>query len=212
MPKSLIARAVALLSAAVALGLLLAVAVTLWRESDKPAIELTEKGVSGAALVGGPFELTDQHGKRVSDRDFRGRFMLVYFGYSFCPDVCPTDLAAMGAALDRLGAEGEAVQPIFITIDPERDTVRRLAEFAPLFHPRLVALTGTPEEIRQAAAAYRVYYEKAGDGPDYLMNHSGIIYLMDPEGRFLTHFPQGAAPEEIARQIRSQMSDVRSQS
>jgi protein SCO1 len=203
MPKSLIARAVALLSAAVALGLLLAVAITLWRESDKAAIELTEKGVSGAALVGGPFELTDQHGNRVSDRDFRGRFMLVYFGYSFCPDICPTDLAAMGAALDRLGAEGEAVQPIFITIDPERDTVQRLADYAPLFHPRLIALTGTPEEIRRAASAYRVYFEKAGEGRDYLMNHSGIIYLMDRDGSFITHFPQGTPAEDIADKIRA---------
>ena len=203
MPKSLIARGVALLSAAVALGLLLAVAVTLWRESDRPPIELTEKGVSGAALVGGPFELTDQHGNRVSDRDFRGRFMLVYFGYSFCPDVCPTDLAAMGAALDRLGAESEAVQPIFITIDPERDTVQRLADYAPLFHPRLIALTGTPEEIRRAASAYRVYFEKAGEGRDYLMNHSGIIYLMDRDGSFITHFPQGTPAEDIADKIRA---------
>jgi cytochrome oxidase Cu insertion factor (SCO1/SenC/PrrC family) len=211
MPKSLIARGVALLSAAVALGLLLAVAVTLWRESDKPAIELTEKGVSGAALVGGPFELTDQHGNRVSDRDFRGRFMLVYFGYSFCPDVCPTDLAAMAAAIDQLGPAGDRVQPIFITIDPGRDTVQRLAEYAPLFHARLLALTGTPDEIARAAEQYRVYYEKAGEGTDYLMNHSGIVYLMDPEGRFLTHFAQGTPPEEMALKIRSQMSESRNQ-
>jgi protein SCO1/2 len=162
--------------------------------------------------VGGPFTLTDQHGKRVADADFRGRFMLVYFGYSFCPDVCPTDLAAMAAAIDRLGPEGDRVQPIFITIDPERDTVERLAEYAPLFHPRLIALTGAREEIAQAARAYRVYYEKAGEAPDYLMNHSGIVYLMDPDGRFLTHFPQGTPPEEMALKIRSQISEVRSQS
>lgn len=203
MPKSFFARAVALVSGAIALGLVLAVAVTLWRERDRPAIDPTDKGVTGAALVGGPFELTDQHGNRVSDRDFRGRFMLVYFGYSFCPDVCPTDLATMGAALDRLGAAGEEVQPIFITIDPERDTVQRLADYAPLFHPRLIALTGTPEEIRQAAAAYRVYFEKAGEGADYLMNHSGIIYLMDRDGSFITHFPQGTPAEDIADKIRA---------
>ena len=115
------------------------------------------------------------------------------------------------AAVDQLGAAGEAVQPIFITIDPERDTVQRLADYAPLFHPRLIALTGTPEEIRQAAAAYRVYYEKAGEGRDYLMNHSGIIYLMDPEGRFVTHFPQGASPDEIAQKIRNQMAETKNQ-
>ena len=211
MPKSLFARIVALASAAIALGLLIAVGVRLWH-APGPGIAVEEKGVSGAALVGGPFTLTDQHGKRIADSDFRGRFMLVYFGYSFCPDVCPTDLAAMATAIDRLGPEGDLVQPIFITIDPERDTVERLAEYAPLFHPRLVALTGTPAEIAEAARAYRVYYEKAGDTPDYLMNHSGIVYLMDPDGRFLTHFPQGTSPEEMALKIRSQISEVRSQS
>src|SRR6185503_17304185 len=163
------------------------------------------------ALIGGPFTLTDQHGTRISDSLFRGRLMLVYFGYSYCPDVCPTDLAAMSTAIDLLGLSGNAVQPVFITIDPERDTVQRLAEYASLFHPRLVALTGTSAEIAEAGRAYRVYYEKAGDGPDYLMNHSGIVYLMDPDGRFLTHFPQGTSPEEMALKIRSQMSDVRSQ-
>ena len=211
MPKSFIARAVALACAAIAAGLIIAVAVKLWQRPDS-SIALEEKGVSGAALVGGPFTLIDQHGKRVGDGDFRGRFMLVYFGYSFCPDICPTDLAAMSAAIDRLGPLGDEVQPIFITIDPERDTAERLADYAPLFHPRLVALTGTAEEVERAAAAYRVYYEKAGDGPDYLMNHSGIVYLMGPDGRFLTHFPQGTGAEEMADKIRSQMSDVRSQS
>jgi protein SCO1/2 len=211
MPKSVIARSVALLSIAIALGLLIAVGVRLWQEPQR-SLTVEDKGVSGAALVGGPFTLTDQNGRRVSDADFRGRFMLVYFGYSFCPDICPTDLAAMAAAIDQLGPDGETVQPIFITIDPERDTVARLAEYAPLFHPRLLALTGTPEEIAKAAAEYRVYAEKQGEGTDYLMNHSGIIYLMGPDGRFLTHFAQGASAEEMASKIREQMSEVRSQS
>jgi protein SCO1/2 len=117
----------------------------------------------------------------------------------------------MAAAIDQLGPAGDRVQPIFITIDPGRDTVQRLAEYAPLFHPRLLALTGTPDEIARAAEQYRVYYEKAGEGTDYLMNHSGIVYLMDPEGRFLTHFAQGTPPEEMALKIRSQMSESRNQ-
>ncbi|MGH7186875.1 MAG: SCO family protein [Pseudomonadota bacterium] len=165
---------------------------------------LSEAPLAGAK-IGGPFTLTDQHGATVSDSDFRGRLMLAYFGYSFCPDICPTDLATMSAAIDLLGAEGDAVQPIFITIDPERDTVDRLAEYAPLFHPRLLALTGAPEEIGRAAAAYRVYYEKAGEGTSYLMNHSGIVYLMDRDGRFVRHFTHGAQPEEIAEAIRAQL-------
>ncbi len=201
--KSHIARTVALVSAAIALGLVIAVGVRFMHGGGGPAIEVVNKRVTGAALIGGPFTLTDQHGARVSDSDFRGRFLLVYFGYSFCPDICPTDLAAMSAAIDLLGSKGEAVQPIFITIDPERDTVERLASYAPLFHPRLLALTGAPEEVRQAAAAYRVYYEKAGDGADYLMNHSGIIYLMDRDGRFVTHFTQDTPAEEIAEAIRT---------
>ncbi len=200
MPKSRLARAVALASAILALGLLAAAGLKLWQGRES-AVAIEEKGVSGAALIGGPFALTDQRGARVTDADFRGRAMLVYFGYSFCPDICPTDLAAMAAAIDALGPRGAEVQPLFITIDPERDTVERLAEYAPLFHPRLIALTGTPEEIRTAAAQYRVYYEKAGTGPDYLMNHSGIIYLMDPQGRFVTHFAQGTPTDEIAATI-----------
>ena len=201
MPKSLIARTAALISLAIALGIAVAAGVRLWQERE-PAILIQDKGATGAASIGGPFTLTDQHGVPVSDDQFRGRFMLVYFGYSFCQDICPTDLATMTTALDQLGDAGGQVQPIFVTIDPEHDTVERLAEYAPLFHPRLIALTGTPEEISRVAAQYRVYYEKSGSGPDYLMDHSGIIYLMDREGRFLTHFSQGTTPDRIADAIR----------
>ncbi len=205
MPRSRIARWAALVSGAIALGVALALGVRLLRTGGESGVAVVDKGVSGAALIGGSFTLTDQHGARVRDTDFRGCFMLVYFGYSSCPDICPADLATMAAAINLLGAEGDAVQPIFITIDPERDTVERLAEFAPLFHPRLLALTGTQEEVQQAAAAYRVYYEKAGDGTHYLMNHSGILYLMDRNGRFITHFAQGAEPRDLVEAIRAEL-------
>jgi cytochrome oxidase Cu insertion factor (SCO1/SenC/PrrC family) len=205
MPKSSTARLVALTSAAIALGLVIAVAVRLWPSADIRAKKSLENDVTGAALIGGPFTLTDQHGTRISDNSFRGRLMLVYFGYSYCPDVCPTDLAAMSTAIDLLGLSGNAVQPVFITIDPERDTVQRLAEYASLFHPRLVALTGTPDEIRQVAAEYRVYFEKSGSGPNYQVNHSDIIYLMDRNGGFITHFGQGTTPEQIAAAIRQHL-------
>ena len=206
MPRSSIARLVALISAAITLGLVIAVTLRPWPSGDVRIAKSFEKDVTGAALIGGPFTLTDQHGTRISDNSFRGRLMLVYFGYSYCPDICPTDLTTMSTTIDLLGLSGDSVQPIFITIDPERDTVQRLAEYATLFHPRLVALTGTPEEIRQVASEYRVYFEKSGTEPNYGMNHSDIIYLMDRDGRFLTHFGQGTTPEEIAKVIRKHLN------
>jgi cytochrome oxidase Cu insertion factor (SCO1/SenC/PrrC family) len=158
----------------------------------------------GEATVGGPFTLTDQHGAEVTEQDFAGRYMLVYFGYTYCPDICPLSLANMTQAVDLLPPDqADQVVPIFITVDPERDTVNQLAEYAPLFHPRLVALTGSPEAIKAAAQAYRVYFAKAGkDGTDdYLMDHSTFIYLMGPDGRYVRHFAHNAAPEEIAAGI-----------
>jgi cytochrome oxidase Cu insertion factor (SCO1/SenC/PrrC family) len=158
----------------------------------------------GEATVGGPFTLTDQHGVEVTEQDFAGRYMLVYFGYTYCPDICPLSLANMTQAVDLLPPDqADQVVPIFITVDPERDTVNQLAEYAPLFHPRLVALTGSPEAIKAAAQAYRVYFAKAGkdDTDDYLMDHSTFIYLMGPDGRYVRHFAHNAAPEEIAAGI-----------
>ena len=158
----------------------------------------------GEAMVGGPFKLTDQHGAAVTEQDFAGRYMLIYFGYTYCPDICPLSLANMTQALDLLPPDqAEQVVPILITVDPERDTVEQLAAYAPLFHPRLVALTGNPEAIKAAARAYRVYYARAGDADsnDYLMDHSTFIYLMGPDGGYLRHFAHNAAPEEIAAGI-----------
>jgi cytochrome oxidase Cu insertion factor (SCO1/SenC/PrrC family) len=160
----------------------------------------------GEALVGGPFTLTDQHGTEVTEQDFAGRHMLIYFGYTYCPDFCPMSLSNMSQALDLLPPEqAEQVVPIFITVDPERDTVAQLAEYAPLFHPRLVALTGSPEATKAAAQAYRVYFAKAGDQDSdaYLMDHSTFIYLMGPDGRYVRHFAHNAAPEEIAAAIKA---------
>jgi cytochrome oxidase Cu insertion factor (SCO1/SenC/PrrC family) len=160
----------------------------------------------GEALVGGPFTLTDQHGAEVTDQDFAGRHMLIYFGYTYCPDFCPMSLSNMSQALDLLPPkQAEQVVPIFITVDPERDTVAQLAEYAPLFHPRLVALTGSPEATKAAAQAYRVYFAKAGDQDSdaYLMDHSTFIYLMGPDGRYVRHFAHNAAAEEIAAAIKA---------
>jgi protein SCO1/2 len=164
----------------------------------------TRSMAGGEALVGGPFTLVDQHGQERTEQDFAGRYMLIYFGYTYCPDFCPMSLSNMTQAMDLLPPEAaEQVVPVFITVDPERDTVAQLAEYAPLFHPRLVALTGSAEATKQAAQAYRVYFAKAGDDdPDaYLMDHSTFIYLMGPDGEYVRHFAHNATPEEMAEAI-----------
>lgn len=174
--------------------------VHYWRSSS---------GAGPAALIGGPFDLVDQNGAERRDADFRGRYMLIYFGYSFCPDVCTTALNEMSQALDRLGPAADRVQPIFITIDPARDTPEQLKGYAANFYPRLVALTGSAEAVARAAKAYRVYYarskETAGQA-DYLMDHSSIIFLMDKDGRYLTHFTHATPLDAMVNNIRKQIS------
>lgn len=160
-------------------------------------------GSSGQALVGGAFSLTDHTGKRVTDKDYRGKPMLVFFGYTYCPDVCPTELQVMSAALDEMGPRGDAIQPILMTVDPERDTPQVLKSYVSNFHPRLVGLTGSPENVAAAAKAYRVYYKKApgADAENYLMDHSSIIYLMGTEGEFLKHFTYMTDARQLAKEL-----------
>ncbi|MSP48476.1 MAG: SCO family protein [Alphaproteobacteria bacterium] len=159
------------------------------------------------AHIGGPFELIDQTGRRVTDGDFRGKLMLIYFGFVFCPDACPTALQNMADAVDLLGPAGEDVVPVFITIDPDRDTVEVLTDYAEAFHPRLKALTGTPEEIAKAAKAYRVFYRKADESApgEYLVDHSSIVFLMGRDGRYLTHFTHMTLPEPMAAEIKKRL-------
>jgi protein SCO1/2 len=163
------------------------------------------------APIVGEFALIDGENRPVTEADFAGRYMLIYFGYTYCPDVCPTELAKMTAALDifadRAPARAEKIVPIFISVDPERDTPDRLKEYAALFHPRLVALTGSPERIRAVAASYKVFYvkvipESGTAGPDdYLMDHSSQIYLMGPDARYLTHFASILSETQIAAEL-----------
>ncbi len=158
----------------------------------------------GRATVGGPFNLIDHTGKPVTDKDFRGKFMLVYFGFTFCPDICPTGLQVAAQAIDKLGTKGERVTPIFITIDPERDTPQQLASYVASFHPRLVGLTGSLEQITAAARAYRVYFRKTKDPQSsaaYTMEHTSILYLMDPTGKFVTHFTHATPVDKLAAGI-----------
>lgn len=160
---------------------------------------------SGAALIGGPFELVMHDGSTVTNETFKGELMLIYFGFTFCPDVCPTELQIMSNALDLVGDDAEQVRPILISIDPERDTPEAMAQYVRHFHPRMTGLTGTPEQIAAAAKAYRVYYERVedpGSNAEYTMDHSSIVYLMDKEGQFITHFGPGTKPEKMAEAIR----------
>ena len=161
--------------------------------------------------VGGPFELTDHTGKPRTERDFRGKLMLVYFGFTYCPDICPTDLQAIGLALDKLGADGDSVQPIFITVDPERDTAQHLAEYVPMFHPRLIGLTGSDEAIRKAADAYKVYYARVDPDKEtngyYTVDHTAFIYLMDRDGNYLGFFPPGTTADRMVEIIRPRLAE-----
>ncbi len=157
--------------------------------------------------LGGPFTLVNHDGRTVTERDFAGRPMLLYFGFTYCPDVCPTELGTIAAAIDAMGPLGDRVTPVFITIDPERDTPAALADYVSRFHPRMVGLTGSAEQIAQAARAYRVYYAKVRprDSTDYLMDHSSFIYFVGPDGRVRSLFRPETTPEAIAAAVTSQL-------
>lgn len=166
-------------------------------------------GSSNGEMPGGAFTLESSSGQTVTNRDFRGKYMLVYFGYTYCPDVCPTTLNAVAEALDELGPRAEKLVPIFITDDPQRDTPAAMKRYTAAFSPALVGLTGTPDEIVRVAKEYRVYYAKhiTGPGPnDYSMDHSSIIYLMGPDGEFIAPISAEASPQEMADKIGKLMS------
>jgi cytochrome oxidase Cu insertion factor (SCO1/SenC/PrrC family) len=166
---------------------------------ERAAARLMDDLMWGRGTVGGPFELIDHTGHKRSDADFRGKLLMLYFGDTYCPDICPTDLQQIGLAIDRLGDAGAAVQPLFVSIDPERDTPEVLARYVPLFHPRLIGLTGTPEQIAAVAREYKVTfakYQPPGGGP-YLMDHTGFVYLVDATGKYRGFFPQGTSEERM---------------
>ncbi|MGI4952941.1 MAG: SCO family protein [Janthinobacterium lividum] len=153
--------------------------------------------------IGGPFVLHDGDGRRVTEQQFRGRWMLVYFGYTHCPDACPTALQDMATAMDQLGDKKKDVALVFITVDPERDTPAVVKDYVSAFEAGITALSGSAAEVADAARAYRVYYAKhpTKDG-GYDMDHSSIIYLMDPEGRFVANFTHETPPDQIAAKLR----------
>jgi protein SCO1/2 len=180
------------------------------QEPERSAAELMDVVMWNREPIGGPFALTDHTGTPRTHADFRGKLLLVYFGFTYCPDVCPTDLQAIGLALDKLDSAGEEVQPLFITLDPERDTQELLAEYAPMFHPRLIALRGDLAATREAARAYKVYYAQppVSGSSSYTIDHSGFIYLMDRDGKYLGFFPPGTPPERMADAIRPLVGDA----
>jgi len=174
--------------------------------SGKPA-RVTSKSVKPA--IGGAFTLTDHTGKEVKDTDFHGKYTILFFGYTYCPDVCPTTLTTLSEALDLLGDEAKKIQPIFVTVDPERDRPEDLKSYLEHFHPSFVGLTGTRPQIDQVKKIYRIYAAKAQenkeDPEDYLMDHSAVSYLMRPNGKFETFFSHGMTAEAIAIKIKDHL-------
>ncbi len=159
-----------------------------------------------AIQIGGPFNLVDHTGKNVTEADYKGKFLLVFFGYTYCPDVCPTNLSIVADALGMMTQqERDKVQPLFISVDPDRDTPEVLKEYVTLFHPQMIGLSGTAENIAKAAKSYRAFYAKAKESEnddDYLVDHSATTYLMGPTGDFLTTFSHGSDPEIVAKGLK----------
>lgn len=186
------------------LAALIGIAAIVVNELREPPAVSGAVSKSSSVAIGGPFELVNQEGKRVTDADFRGQFMLIYFGYTYCPDVCPTELQDIASVMDDLGEEATKVTPVFITIDPARDGQEEVRAYVEAFHPRMVGLTGSEQQIAEVTKAYRVYYGKApgGTGDDYLMDHSNFIYLMGPDGGNVAIFNGRTPYEEIAAGVR----------
>ena len=161
---------------------------------------------SGAPQIGGPFELVNHWGEPATDADFKGSYTLVFFGYTYCPDVCPVTLSKVSTALDLIGEDAAKVIPLFISVDSERDTPEQLSEYVKYFHPAIIGLTGSDEQIAAVTKAFGVYYAKAdsgtGDPADYLMDHTAITYLMTPDNTYAAHFSHSATAEDMAAGIR----------
>jgi len=161
----------------------------------------------GFPSIGGAFELIDSQGKIWKDTDFKGKPMLVYFGYGYCPDICPTALSNMTKAIEQLGG-GKVIQPIFITLDPERDSLENLAIYKQNYHNDFIMLTGEKDKVNQVKDAYKVHAARTSEDPDYLMDHSSLIYFMDKDGIYRAHFNHQTPPEEMVEKIK-QMSNIK---
>jgi protein SCO1/2 len=191
-------RATTALAATFVAIVLLGVGAWLWVSGEGPA-----------PAIGGPFTLEDTAGRPVTDRDLRGSWLLVYFGYTFCPDVCPTTLSAVAGAMDKLGPRAAHLRPVFITVDPQRDTPAVMRDYVASFSPRMIGLTGTQEQIAAVAREYRVYFAVHRTGPganDYSMDHSSLLYLVGPDGRFVAPIRADDSADGIAASVAQHIS------
>ena len=184
--------------------LLLALGLGIFTIATAPQ-QSTAPQQQSSVPIGGPFEMVDHNGNTVTDATYSGRFMLIYFGFTYCPDICPTELQKVSTALGALSQqERGALQPLFVTVDPERDTVAEMAGYVGHFHEDLIGLTGTADQVSKMAEAYRVWYKKMDD-PDstagYTMEHTSILYFMGPDGDYVDHFTFATKSDEMAARI-----------
>lgn len=201
----------ALLGVAFAGGVITAAGA--WALWPAPAVEMSASALMDIVMwnkepIGGSFALTDQDGRLRRDSDFRGELLLVYFGYTYCTDICPTDLQAMATAIDKLGPDGTTVQPLFITVDPEHDTPAALKLYVALFHPRLIGLTGSAAQIKKVARAYKVYYGRGEQTKpsDRVIDHSGFVFLIGRDGKYLGYLPPGTSADRMVESIRPHLA------
>ncbi len=202
---------------AVATTIALFAALQLINRLTPPPVGMTEQARTAEEIareiVTGEFSLVDGNGETVSDTDFRGSWLLVFFGYTHCPDVCPTTLGSIALVMDELGSEAESLQPLFITVDPARDSADVVRQYAAAFHPKIIGLTGSERQVAAAARSHRAYYARVAasngtttDTDDYAMDHSAHLYLMDPDGVYATAFSQTTTVDAMVRIIRERMA------
>ena len=201
--RSILLFAGACIAIAAALAIVTVVAV-----SGRDRAASGQIASTGQPLVGGDFQLTDQDGRTVDQTMLDGKWSLVFFGFTYCPEFCPTTLAELAAVQQRLGDKAENLQIVFVSVDPERDTPQQMKDYLSSdgFPQGTIGLTGTPEQVAQAAKAYRAYYEKVGEGEGYTMNHSLTVYLMGPDGKFRTAVAYGLGPDKSTKVIEDAMA------
>jgi cytochrome oxidase Cu insertion factor (SCO1/SenC/PrrC family) len=183
----------------------------LWpapRDQERTAAELMDVVMWGREPIGGSFTLIDHNGQRRTDADFRGKLLLIYFGFTACSDACPTDLQAIAGAVDKLGPMGEAVQPLFITVNPELDTPEQLKGYVALFHPRMIGLTGDRRQICEVTRAYKVFFAKTTPAirTDPNFDHGSVVYLVGTDGRYVGFFPPGTSADRMLEFLRPKLA------